>query len=97
MKGQPLTAGQVSFYAPASGYAALTEVTADGKFSLRDPLPKGIYRVSLLPPAPPETGDPTAKPPAPDVMIPQKYQTEATTPLEVTVESGQNDFPLTIE
>lgn len=97
LKGQPLSAGQVSFYAPASGHAAITEVMSDGKFTLRDPLPTGIYRVSLMPPAPPETGDPTAKAPVSDIAIPTKYQTESTTPFEVTVESGENDFPLTIE
>lgn len=97
LKGQPLSSGVVSFYAPASGSAATTDVSSDGTFELSTPLPTGAYRVSFLPPPPPETGDPSAKAPPPSVEIPQEYQTESTTPVEVTVESGVNKFSLAIE
>ena len=105
LDGQPLTAGNVRFTDPATGFAAFGAIADDGSYELNTGdagVPPGDYEVAISPPTP-ETDDVTA--PTPEELqelqssksetssvIPPKYHQYETSGLRAKVESGANEF-----
>ncbi len=98
LEGQPVTEGMVYLTAPERGIGASAPLGEDGRYAIPDPVEVGDYVVSIgIAPGPdprPEDGPPQAS--APPIDIPQKYRSERTTDLTVTVQKGSNtaDFDL---
>lgn len=97
--GAPVEEGTVELTNPKTGTGASAKLAAGGKFSLEKPLPVGKYSVLVTPPTiddlPEGAGDPSTMPkPKKYPNIPPAYRAIETTDLEVSVQEGENDFPI---
>ncbi len=92
--GKPLKSGRINFISEQVGVGAGGDLTPEGTYTLDGPVPEGVYKAFItFNIAPSQLGTPAA-----DVVktVPEKYQSQGTTDLTVTVESGENvrDFEL---
>ncbi len=102
--GKPVAEGAITFTSTGSGQSATIPLRPDGSYTARlgerDGLPVGEYRVYIRPPVLTQEqraakhhqsaageGRPKTYP-----MIPQKYRSEATSELSVTVKEEDNVF-----
>jgi hypothetical protein len=89
------TPARVQLYSAETGVGTATDVGDDGTFQFDAEVPVGTYRVTVTPPEPPPPGEGPSTP-LPPSTIPEKYRSDATTPLTVTVTEGENNFPLDV-
>jgi len=95
-KGQPLTTGEVQFYAPEKGAGAGGKLDGSGNYTLQGAIDVGTYKVYVQPPVPEQLPPGTPPPKAAPFNIPPKYQTPQSTPLTKEVKAGNNDIPIDI-
>lgn len=98
-EGKPVTSGRVVFSSEEQGINRSINLQADGTFQSTASLPTGNYRVYLLPP---DQGDvPPGLPGEQKIPklenVPQKYQSEKSTDLTVTIEKGGNNLTLDLK
>lgn len=99
LDGQPVTTGRVVLISDALGASAAANLDEDGAFAIDGPVPAGEYQVFL---APPDRGNEppglTPEPPAAQVLtgVPEKYLSQSSTDLNVTVSEGRNEIPLVL-
>lgn len=89
--GKPYGDAAVVFFSLTSGGGGTVNLAADGSFMLPTKLVVGDYRVYLAPKIAAPTGDDA--PPAPvktDNSVPDKYWSESSTDITVTIEPGDN-------
>lgn len=91
---QPVTEGQVQFYSESSGAGGVGELDATGKFTIAQPVPTGIYKVFVTPPAEPAPESATGEFAEQREFgnIPEKYRSELSTDLTAEVKEGENAF-----
>jgi hypothetical protein len=94
VNGKPLKSGRINFISEQVGVGAGGDLTPEGTYTLDGPVPEGVYKCFItFNIAPSQLGTPAA-----DVVktVPEKYQSQGTSDLSVTVESGENerDFDL---
>lgn len=98
-QGSPITSGRVVLSSEEIGVNQSANLTGDGTFQFSTPLPKGNYRVYLLPAdqgdVPP--GLPNEQPSGKLKNVPDKYQSERTSDLNVTVNQGENNLTLDLK
>jgi hypothetical protein len=90
--GKPYGDAAVVFFSLTSGGGDTANLAEDGSFSLPTKLVVGDYRVYLAPKLAAPTGDDA--PPAPvktDNSLPDKYWSESSTDITVTVAPGENN------
>lgn len=88
MKGAPVTEADVAFNSKERGVGAKAPLDASGNFTFPDPLEVGKYTVSVIPSYGTEgPTDPNAV--AKESKIPQKYRSEAETPLTVEIKESK--------
>jgi hypothetical protein len=95
LKGTPFSAGAVRFTSESSESDAFgAEVNKLGNFKITDPIPAGVYKVTLSPPTiGPIVENGVARPAtAADLKndIPEKYRSPAKTDKTVNVSEGKN-------
>ena len=96
--GQPVEEGSIAFYDPQSGKGAQATIGPGGAYQVETQeggLLLGAYRVFIMPPLIWEASDGGSPPvqvlkEAPN--IPEKYRSEHTSGLEVTVREGDNTY-----
>lgn len=93
--GKPLGQGVINFTSSTTGTGVYIEMQPDGTYELPSAIPAGEYRVFFSTPnlgdvPPPEPGQ--AAPPNVLKDVPEKYQSEQTTDLQVQVKEGANTF-----
>ncbi len=98
-RGEPVSAGEVTFRYPELGRATSAELASDGSFELM--MPTGHYKVAILPPrfvgGMDAFGNELSAPPRPE-NIPEKYSRIDTSGFKVTVHSKQpNEFTFAME
>ncbi len=99
LKGVPFTAGAVRFTSESSESEAFgAEVNKLGEFKIADPIPAGVYKVTLAPPTiGPIVENGVARPAtAADLKndIPAKYLSPAKSDKTVDVSEGENDLTI---
>lgn len=99
LKGTPFSAGAVRFTSESSESDAFgAEVNKLGEFKITDPIPAGVYKVTLSPPTiGPIVENGVARPAtAADLKndIPEKYRSPAKTDKTVDVSEGENDLTI---
>lgn len=100
--GSPVTEGTISFMSK-TGRSGAGKLNSDGSFTIASEnqgLPPGTYKVVVVPPEVEVPGDGTSLP----AMIhkempniPEKYRSEETTDLQVTIKEGANEIPVTLK
>lgn len=95
VSGNPLPSGQINFTSATSGTSGFADLQGDGSYAVAGELPAADYKVFVtqkgLGDTPPsEDGNPELT--APLDMLPQKYQSESTTDVTITVKEGKNTF-----
>lgn len=97
--GQAVTNARINFIAAKSALAASAELDASGAYKIEQGLPPGPYKVFVT------DASSTSKPPTPGEtveaaksQIPDKYKSDATSPLNFEVKAGENkDANFTLE
>jgi hypothetical protein len=99
LDGKPIGPGWIEFTSPEKKMSASGTINADGSYTLtgnpKTGLAAGKYQVALsVREVPPNPGD---RPPPGKLLIPEKYESGATSGLEFEIASGANkiDVPLT--
>ena len=95
VNGNALKQARVNFISSTTGTGIYADLKEDGSYELPSEIPAGDYRVYLTAPglgdAPPsESGNPELKDALKDV--PQKYQSEQKTDLQIVIKEGDNTF-----
>lgn len=107
-KGQPVTAGTVTFRNDDKGLVAGMRLDSEGRYELRyaggKKIPVGDYGVVISPPEPylPNAAElataaasaDAAPPPVASPVIPKRYRSPQTSGLNFTVNPGPNTFDL---
>lgn len=96
--GSPLQDGIVSLESAESGFGASAPLDEKGEFRIAK-IPVGTYKVAVTPPSPPDPGE--VAPPRPSHLgplriAPDKYHSQLTSGLEVSVTGNPDDF-LTVD
>lgn len=89
LDGNPVTAGQVSFFSSEMATGGMATIQADGTYQLETPLPTGEYAVTLAGPVE-EPGGPAAPP----FKVPPRYLQPASSGLTCTVSAGENTYDI---
>ncbi|WP_148080512.1 peptidase associated/transthyretin-like domain-containing protein [Roseimaritima ulvae] len=90
LNGKPYSDSAVMLIDLNSGQAGGTDIQPDGSFAIADPLPLGTYNVYLAPKALSEAEAASAAPITIDTSVPDKYWSEHSTDITVTIEEGEN-------
>jgi hypothetical protein len=95
-RGNPVTEGEVEVMSDDIGVGAAVLLDGSGRFVLEDPVPVGVYNVSV---APPRFLDPTREPPKGKAYasIPKKARNAKTSGLTVQVNPGKNDVVIELQ
>lgn len=90
--GEPVTEGSVQMVIAGEGKGAFGDLDATGAVSFEN-VETGNYTVAVYPPAPPEPDPEKPSPPAKEYTnIPERFRSEATSPLKAEVKEGANEF-----
>lgn len=91
--GQSLTNAQITFYSSEHGDHGEADTGPEGRYTVKEPLEVGTYRVRVTPPPvfDPADGSPPPKPQE-NPNIPAKYRDYQTSGLTFKVEPGKNEF-----
>ncbi|MCI0461898.1 MAG: carboxypeptidase-like regulatory domain-containing protein [Gemmataceae bacterium] len=100
--GTPLTAGVVIFTDEQGASSGYGSVGPDGSFEItydkpRDGLPKGTYRVTVMPPSPWGLTEEQKKTAPPRWGIALKYLSPDTSEILVTIDGKRTDLVLELE
>jgi hypothetical protein len=84
--GQPVSEGTVTFFSKLSGAAPAAELNIEGHFEFAEGIPAGDYAVVIAPPFVEQVaGAPVTEAPKEYPNIPQKYRSDITSDLKVTI------------
>jgi len=88
--GQPVVEGTINLISP-TGDAGSAPLMSDGKFEISTGIPPGTYLAFVTPPRVTQAPKPGEPPPTmAQFAIPERYQSEVTTPLKIVIEQGDN-------
>lgn len=101
-QGKPVAKGMIRFSSPQAAIDILANLQSDGTYSVRMArgagLPKGTYKVAIMPPqASAPVGTMTLPPPPSCPDIPEKYRNPSTSGLTLTVKAGGSPFDIDMQ
>lgn len=98
LAGEALQEGVVSFYSTELGSGASADITAEGTYTITEPLQTGLYAVTVLPPPEPPPQELVPKSvKVDDSKFPPKYRDPQKSNLTVKIVEGDNTFDIDMQ
>ena len=101
LDGNPLDTGNVAFHPEEGGAVAYGSIGSDGSYRIKTGAAQGLkpgpYVVTVVANEdPPDVIDESRGEVVPERFTPEIYARKDTSPLQVTIQPGPNDVPLTL-